>query len=420
MLERIEDCAPRFRYIQKAPFPYPRILYIVNRVLLHSPRLSCRLLHKGDVSPKNSRRMNSFQAFKPVAEVTERAGSPMTNNPIKSHDSSESPLPNKGANPKRITKISLAIVLMIGMGVAFYEVIKQTGSNNPISHFSIRKWISLKGGREVDSVPAANVADKLAIRIAIAPIISPEKSLEMYQPFVDYIGRRLGRKPLALYRPTYSETNDLIRYQRCDIAIVCTYPFIRGEKEFGMQALVVPQIKGVETYQSILLVPQTSRAIKLLDLRGKRFASADIISTTGWLFPAMRLLGSGEDPNKFFGEHIITGSHDRSLQAVIDGFVDGAAVHGIVYDQMVAKDPSIQNKIRVLEKSPPFGIPPIVVHPSLDPELREAILSVLLNMNQDAQGKEILTKLQIERYVIPDADLFAPLRLAVGKLEKWR
>ena len=55
---------------------------------------------------------------------------------------------------------------------------------------------------------------------------------------------KLGMKPTAIYRPTYSETNDLVRYQQCDIAIVCTYPFIRGEKEFGMQALVVPQVNG--------------------------------------------------------------------------------------------------------------------------------------------------------------------------------
>jgi phosphonate transport system substrate-binding protein len=237
---------------------------------------------------------------------------------------------------------------------------------------------------------------------------------------VNYVAEKLGRKPTALYRQTYSETNDLVRYQRCDIAIVCTYPFIRGEKEFGMQALVVPQINGEQTYQSIILVPQSSHAKTLLDLRGKRFASADLISTTGWLFPAMLLMDAGVDPGKFFGEHIITGSHDRSLQAVLDGFVDGAAVHGIVYNQMVAEDPSIRQKVRILAKSAPFGIPPIVAHPNLDPNLRKAILSVLLGMHEDARGKQILKKLQIERFVIPNAGLFTPLRMAVSKLERWR
>jgi phosphonate transport system substrate-binding protein len=184
--------------------------------------------------------------------------------------------------------------------------------------------------------------------------------------------------------------------------------------------LVVPQVHGETTYQSIILVPVASPAKTLLDLHGKRFASADIISTTGWLFPAMLLMDAGENPGKFFGEHVITGSHDRSLQAVVDGFVDGAAVHGIVYSQIVTEDPSALGKIRVLARSAPFGIPPIAVHPDLDPRLKKDILSVLLRMHEDIEGKSILTKLQIERFVVPDANLFDPLRAAISKLEKWR
>jgi phosphonate transport system substrate-binding protein len=339
---------------------------------------------------------------------------------IERQDASQSPPRDTKAAAKRIVAIIFAIALTIGASVAFYHVIKGTYPNNLISRFSVHNWISLKGKDTTDAVSAHNLAGRPVLRIAIAPILSPEKSMEMYQSFVDYVGAKLGRKPSALYRPTYSEINDLVRYQRCDIAIICTYPFIRGEREFGMQALVVPEIKGEQAYQSIIVVPKTSRAASLLDLAGKRFASADIISTTGWLFPAMLLMDSGENPNKFFGEHILTGSHDRSLQAVIDGFVDGAAVHGMVYGQMVAEDPSIQQKVKILATSQPFGIPPIVVHPNLDPALREAVLSVLLDMHKDAQGKQILSALQIERFVIPDGNFFAPLRLAVSKLEKWR
>jgi len=344
----------------------------------------------------------------------------MGNKPTADQDSPLSPRADTGTARKRIFKTVFAMVLTIGASVAFYHVLKETYLSNRLPRFSARNWITLNTDRSNGAAPVDNSIDRPTIRIAIAPIVAPEKSMEMYQPFVDYVGEKLGRKPIALYRPTYSETNDLVRYQRCDFAIVCTYPFIRGEKEFGMQALVVPRVRGEETYQSFILVPKSSRATSIWDLRGKRFASADIISTTGWLYPAMVLMDSGKNPNKFFGEHLITGSHDRSVQAVLDGFVDGAAVHGIVYRQMIAEDPSIQQKVRILAESPPFGIPPIVVHPTLDPKLRDAIQSVLLNMDKDARGKSILAKLQIEQFAVPDADLFDPLRLAVSKLEKWR
>ena len=339
---------------------------------------------------------------------------------MEKQDSSQSPAPGNDKDIKRTAKIIFVVLLLIGASVALYKVMNEIFLSHRVSRPHILNRINLEGENTADAVPAGKLDTRQEIRIAVAPIVSPEKSMEMYDPFVDYIASKLGMKPTAIYRPTYSETNDLVRYQQCDIAIVCTYPFIRGEKEFGMQALVVSLVNGEKTYQSILVVPETSRAKTILDLRGKRFASADIMSTTGWLFPAMLLMDSGEVPDKFFGQHILTRSHDRSMQAVMDGFVDGAAVHGLVYNQMVEENPSILQKVKILTKSGPFGIPPVVAHPNLDPKLRQAILSILLNMHEDAQGKLILKKLQIDRFVIPEAHHFDSLRSAVGKLERWR
>jgi phosphonate transport system substrate-binding protein len=318
-------------------------------------------------------------------------------------------------------KTVLALILALGVVLGFYNVLKSTYLDRRISRFFPHNWVNLEETRNpgIGAVTNGDSANTV-FRVAIAPIVSPKKSLEMYQGFIDYLAEKLGRKPESLYRLTYSETNDLVRYKRCDIAVVCTYPFIRGEKEFGMQALVVPRIRGETTYQSFIVVPPSSSARSILDLRGKRFASADIISTTGWLFPAMLLMDAGESPAHFFGEQIITGSHDRSIQAVIDGFVDGAAVHGIVYDQMAAEDPSINQKVKILIKSPPFGIPPVVAHPDMDPGLRKAVLAVLLDMHNNPKGKLILEKLQIEKFVVPEKGLFDNLRQAIKRLEGWK
>jgi phosphonate transport system substrate-binding protein len=320
-----------------------------------------------------------------------------------------------------MTKLILIFVVFIGVPFALYSVIKITNPDLQLSRFRPRHWVNLD---ERDDSPTG-AASKIAIenppfRVAIAPIVSPEKSLVMYQGFVEYIAKRLGKTPVPLYRQTYVETNDLVRYGQCDIALVSTYPFIRGEKEFGMQALVVPQVRGATTYQSFILIPQSSNATSLLDLRGKRFASADIASTTGWLFPAIWLMQQGEDPNRFFGEHIISGSHDRSIQAVADGFVDGAAVNGLVYYQIMTETPSMLKRTKIMLKSPSFAIPPVVVNPNIDPDLKKEALSVLLSMHNDVEGKRILDGLQIERFVVPEKGLFDSLRRQVARLEAWR
>jgi phosphonate transport system substrate-binding protein len=316
-------------------------------------------------------------------------------------------------------KVVLALILACGVIFGFYHFVRSTYLNSRISRFVPSTWVNLDERSTVEP-DLKNQAKRPVFRIAIAPIVSPEKSHELYEGFVDYIAEKLERKPVSLYRPTYSETNDLVRYQRCDIAIVSTYPYIRGEREFGMQALVVPQVKGGTTYQSLIIVSKSSSAKSLFDLRGARFAISDVVSTTGWLFPAMTIMNAGEDPNRFFGNLVITGSHDKSIQAVMDGFVDGASVHGIVYDQMIADNPSIQKEIKIISKSPPFGIHPIVAHPGMDLNLRRATISVLLDMHKNDRGKKILDKLQIERFVVPEKGLFKDLRHAIGKLEGWK
>jgi phosphonate transport system substrate-binding protein len=321
----------------------------------------------------------------------------------------------------RLLKVLLGLVLIIVVMVAFYNVIKATLLDRKSEKYSPKNWVKLEEKKDV----AANSVfteemESSAIRVAVAPIVSPEKSLEMYQDFIEYLASKLGRKPVALYRPTYTETNDLIRYQRCDLAIVCTYPFIRGEKEFGLQALVVPQVKGSTTYRSVILVRQSSTARSLLDLRGKRFASGDYISTTGWLYPAMLLMAAKEDPRHFFSEHVITGSHDRSLQAVAEGFVDGAAVHGLVYDQMIEENPAYLKNVRVLIESPPFAIPPVAVLHDMNQTLRKKIQDVLVEMHNDEAGRKALKKMRVDRFVIPEKGFFDSLRKSIGELEGWR
>lgn len=185
-----------------------------------------------------------------------------------------------------------------------------------------------------------------------------------------------------------------------------------------MQLLAVPVVGGEITYHSYVIVPAASSAESLLDLRGRRFASADMMSNTGWLYPAMWLMDRGEDPAKFFGEHVIAGSHYRAVTAVITGFVDGAAVDSLVYDHMAREEKTFEERTRVIDKSPEFGIPPFVVHPSIDPDLRGKLLRAMLEMHRDAEGKRILKELGIDRFEKPPPDLYDGVRRAVAAWEQ--
>lgn len=253
--------------------------------------------------------------------------------------------------------------------------------------------------------------------VAIAPVISPERSIQLYDGFVRWLAARVRRTPVLVHRDTYEQVNDLVRLRRCDLAFACTYAFVRGERTFGMQLLAAPVVGGAETYHSLLIVPAASKAESLFDLAGRRFASADLLSCSGWLYPANWLIEHGQAPESFFSDHVLTGSHDRSLEAVASAYVDGAAVDSLVYEQMVRDDPPLAGLVRILQKSPAFGMPPLVVHPRMDALLREQVQAALLAMHEDPAGREALSRVGIDRFFLPDPRIYDSVRRAADAWE---
>jgi phosphonate transport system substrate-binding protein len=317
-----------------------------------------------------------------------------------------------------LNRLILCILGIVAVVFVAYCVIELFGKNAIDLRYLPQKQLTLKETHQsINSATSDTPSSNIPMRVAVAPVISPEKSLVMYQWFVDYLGAVLDRKAVLLQRQSYAEVNNLIRHGGCDIAFICTYPFVQAERDFGAKLLVVPQINGVITYHSYIIVPNSSKAVSLLYLRDKPFASSDILSNSGWLYPADWLLERGENPNYFFREHILTGGHDRSVMAVATGYADGAAVDSLIYDLMVKEDPSLLDKTRIIMKSPAFGMPPVVVHQKMDPALRENIQTILINMHKSDGGKVALEKMGIDRFVIPDDSLYDSVREAASRWE---
>ncbi len=240
----------------------------------------------------------------------------------------------------------------------------------------------------------------VVLRVAFAGVLSPAETLKNYSQLVDYLGQALHRPVEIIQRSTYAEINDLIKSQQVDLAFVCSLAYVIGSADFGMELLVVPQVNGETVYYSYLIVPAKSEAENMVNLRGKSFAFTDPLSNSGRLAPTYRLYQMGETPDSFFSKYTFTYSHDNSIRAVAKGLVDGGAVDSLIYDYIVSHEPEIGARTRIIEKSPPFGIPPVVVYPSLNQEIKARLRSLFLNMNQNENGRNILDGLRIERFVM--------------------
>ena len=250
---------------------------------------------------------------------------------------------------------------------------------------------------------STSTRDRSALHVAVANVISPRASYRLYDDLLTYVSDRLGRPVERLQRSTYAEVNDLIRYGDADIGFVCSVAYLQGQRDFGMELLAAPVVNGKQTYQSYILVPSDSAAKVVTDLSGKVFAFTDPLSNSGRLAPEYLLHQHGERPETFFSRVVFTYSHDNSVNAVANKLVDGAAVDSLVFDSMTEQDASLRPKLKIIWKSPSYGIPPVVVNPRLNADLKSRLRTILFGMHENAEGRRILRSLSIERFA-PIAD----------------
>jgi phosphonate transport system substrate-binding protein len=258
------------------------------------------------------------------------------------------------------------------------------------------------------------------LRIAVAAMISPEETLSVYQELMDHIATRLGRPVEIKQRRTYQEVNDMLGTGKLDAAVLCSGPYVHARRQHGVELLAVPVINGSPTYRSYIIVPSSSTAASLEELNRKRFAFTDPLSTSGYLYPVYALVSKAQQPATFFARTLFTYSHDNSIEAVAEGVVDGAAVDSLIYDYLQTTNPTLVARTRIIHRSPPMGAQPVAVPRSLDPATKQALRELFLGLEQDANGRGILKKLGVDRFIPGDDSLYDSIRKMLQVVEGAR
>jgi phosphonate transport system substrate-binding protein len=269
-----------------------------------------------------------------------------------------------------------------------------------------------------EPIPSIGEVKPQTLRIGVAAVLSPEGTVESYAELAKYLGERLGRPAELVQRRTYAEVNALIDAGEVDLAFVCTSAYVRGRAAGSMDLLVVPEIEGSLVYHSSIIVPASSTARSIEDLRGGVFAFTDPMSLTGRLYASSVVLGLGHTPEAFFSDIVYTYSHDDAVSAVAAGVVDGAGVDDLVLQYMIDRDPLLEGQIRVIDSSPDYGIPPVVVPVTTPAALRDVFTDLLLGLEFDPVGPGILASLGVDRFVMSSDDAYSEVRELIRQYDE--
>jgi ABC-type phosphate/phosphonate transport system substrate-binding protein len=128
-------------------------------------------------------------------------------------------------------------------------------------------------------------------------------------------------------------------------------------------------------YDSVIVAGETWPASRMQDLGGATLAINEPGSWSGYHALRAHLAAAGLR-GSLFGRVVMTGSHEASIDALLDGVADCAAIDETVWVARVARDARTAT-LRVIDRTDPWPSPPFSLTRGFDPGLAAAVRDVL-------------------------------------------
>lgn len=224
-----------------------------------------------------------------------------------------------------------------------------------------------------------------SLKMVIIPGAEISEEFGRYQPITEFVGAELGIPVELVVATDYSAVITSLKIGDADIARLGSFSYVLAAKEAGAEAVArgVKKKTGQAAYHSYVITRADSGIKNLEDLRGKTFAFADPLSTSGNLVPRAMFLDAGIDPDKDFERSYFAGTHSAVIEAVRQGNVDGGAVADNRYEDALAAGVIEEDELFIVKKSAAIPASPIAVRGDLPEELKKKIQDAFLTIPSD-------------------------------------
>lgn len=209
---------------------------------------------------------------------------------------------------------------------------------------------------------------------------------------------------------------------QADVAFLCGLQYVRAQRERPgeLELLAAPVLDGPRyqqqpVYFSDVIVRADSPYHTLEDLAGETWAYNEESSHSGYNLVYASLLERGL-ALPYFGSHIRSGAHLKSLQMVLHGEAAATAIDSHILDVVRRRDGQVAQQIRVIDTFGPSSIPPVVVAARLDPVLKQELRAALLVLHRDVQVAASLRNGAITQFVPIEDEYYNDLRAMLASV----
>ncbi len=251
------------------------------------------------------------------------------------------------------------------------------------------------------------------LTLGLLPDEHPGKLTLRYVPLIEAIKAKTGLDVELMLPSSYLDLVELFGAGKVDVAYFGGYTFVLASERHGAVPLVMRDIDA--RFVSHVLVHRDDSAVReLSDLRGARFSFGSRQSTSGHLMPRFYFSTLGIMPEKFFSQVSFSGTHDKTLEQIVDGAVDAGVANGQIVQRMLANNVNGVLPLRVIWQSPAYVNYVWAVQPAMSEETRRAIREVFLSLSRENKDHRRFLDAVGAAYFLPAASSdFDNLRRAI-------
>lgn len=257
---------------------------------------------------------------------------------------------------------------------------------------------------------------KEVFAFGVHPLHNPQRLHEVYDPLMDYINARLeaGVELRLEASRNYDAYDEKLLAGAFAFALPNPYQTVlasqAGYRIFG-------KMGNDADFRGIILVRKDSGIETPLDLKGRAVS-----------FPAPTALAATMMPQYFLHEKGLripedievryVGSQESSIQNVYMGQVAAGATWPPPWRAFVKERPAVAAEVEVRWRTEPLPNNGLVVREDIAPDLTEKVAGMLFDLHNHAEGREILARMELERFEPASEATYAPVRSFLKRFDE--
>ena len=248
------------------------------------------------------------------------------------------------------------------------------------------------------------------ILIGLIPEENIFTQMDRHRPLAAYLTMKLGIKVRFTILSRYGDVLDRFMSRKMDGAFFGVFTSALAMGQLDAEPLVHPvNLDGSSTVQSYIFVRKDSNISRVGEMKGKRMAFVDKATVTGYLYAFSFFREQGaEDLQTYFREVSFTGSHGSAIYSVLDRRADIGTAKSKIFDRLVKKEPGIKEELVIIARSPELPDTTLFLRKDFSRDRRFQIREALLGMDKDAEGLEVLKRLETQKFIEANKSDFRP------------